>query len=35
VANLATLIDWQIDGETLIPADAGMSGALYVHGTLA
>jgi hypothetical protein len=35
VANLATLIDWQIDGETLTPSDAGMSGALYVHGTLA
>jgi hypothetical protein len=35
VANLATLINWQIDGETLTPADAGMSGALYVHGNLA
>ena len=35
VANLAGLIDWSVDGEALTPSDAGLSGALYVHGTLA
>jgi len=34
VANLARLVAWEVDGKSLTPADAGLSGALYVHGTL-
>ena len=34
VTNLSSLIDWSVDGESLTASNAGLSGALYVHGNL-